>query len=581
MNLFADKSECIVLGRQGENLVTAIEFPVKSWISEFGEGSFTLVHKRSTDIQGYPVGVRLSENKGSIVWMVSSADVRFAGYGTAQLNMIVGDKVVKSELFTTHTLKSLNSVDNPPEAWQSWIDQVLDTKRLCEEAVTHYPKIGDNGNWFVWVVSDFVDTGVHAQGAKGDKGDQGPAGDIGPRGAKGDTGETGPRGATGPQGPKGETGATGPQGPKGEQGIQGEQGPRGFQGIMGLQGPRGSIGPQGPVGPKGDTGPQGLKGDTGSVGPQGEQGPKGDPVDVRINGESVVSDGVAEIPIASNDKHGVFKTNSYAGVFMNGDILDVNVAGKSNIDSRALQQGFNRVLTARFLDYAVKASLTDSNSLVTWSDAEKAAARERIGIEQTNFTYYTEFVHGIEIDGKIKPADFDSNPTKYFYCDFNQARTAINRYKSTDSWKSWTRAFKAYEDSEKVNSFKLTDIELVKARSLLMTVVSPNQINVRSLNRMANIKFSNNSTITVNWNLLAESPNNPIYGLMTVEPRNGFYVAESNIGGSGGMSTVFKGPVNATLLKASSDVYIKEVEIFMYPRDITMSDCEAYTVYIG
>lgn len=58
------------------------------------------------------------------------------------------------------------------------------------------PSIGKNGHWYV----DGVDTGVTAQGPKGDKGD------------------TGPRGLTGAQGPKGATGKAGAQGPKGDDG---------------------------------------------------------------------------------------------------------------------------------------------------------------------------------------------------------------------------------------------------------------------------------------------------------------------------------------------------------------------------
>ena len=156
------------------------------------------------------------------------------------------------------------------------------------------PYVGENGNWFEWNGSAWMDTGVPARGPQGDRGEQGGAGAQGPKGdpgffklevdengdlwgyfsagqdpvplaledghlvyrildAKGmDLGNvTGPKGDTGPQGP------------------QGEQGPQGIQGEPG------ETGPQGPKGDTGDTGPQGPKGDTGPQGPQGEQGPAG------------------------------------------------------------------------------------------------------------------------------------------------------------------------------------------------------------------------------------------------------------------------------------------------------------------
>lgn len=56
------------------------------------------------------------------------------------------------------------------------------------------PHIGANGNWYVGTTN----TGVKAQGPKGDTGSQGPKGDTGDQGPKGDKGDTG---AVGPQGP--------------------------------------------------------------------------------------------------------------------------------------------------------------------------------------------------------------------------------------------------------------------------------------------------------------------------------------------------------------------------------------------
>ena len=72
-----------------------------------------------------------------------------------------------------------------------------------KNAAKRQPIIGENGNWYVWdaSVGDYADTGIFAQGEKGDTGPQGPQGE---------------KGDTGPQGPQGEKGDTGPQGPQGE-----------------------------------------------------------------------------------------------------------------------------------------------------------------------------------------------------------------------------------------------------------------------------------------------------------------------------------------------------------------------------
>ena len=96
------------------------------------------------------------------------------------------------------------------------------------------PYVGENGNWFEWSGSGWLDTGV--------PGLQGPQGPQGEKGEQGQTGPTGPQGETGPAGPQGEKGVDGtvafeeltpeqiemlrgPQGEKGEPGEKGDTGP--------------------------------------------------------------------------------------------------------------------------------------------------------------------------------------------------------------------------------------------------------------------------------------------------------------------------------------------------------------------
>ena len=70
-----------------------------------------------------------------------------------------------------------------------------------EDGHTPVITIGANGNWYV----DDVDTGISAQGPKGDQGEQGIQGEVGPQGPQG---EQGIQGETGPQGEKGDTGVS-------------------------------------------------------------------------------------------------------------------------------------------------------------------------------------------------------------------------------------------------------------------------------------------------------------------------------------------------------------------------------------
>lgn len=76
----------------------------------------------------------------------------------------------------------------------------------CVSGMLEVPVIGTDGNWYIG--ND--DTGVRAQGPKGE------AGEEGPQGPKGEQGEIGPAGPQGIQGEAGSVGPTGPQGPKGD-----------------------------------------------------------------------------------------------------------------------------------------------------------------------------------------------------------------------------------------------------------------------------------------------------------------------------------------------------------------------------
>lgn len=288
--------EEIKLGRRGENQARKVVFDVlEKWREGYGEGVASLIVQRNGDAQPYPVAV--TEEDGTLVWLVSSVDTAVAGEGAAELRYTVGDTIVKSQIYKTRVHETLeDSGETPPPAYQSWVDEVLQAAADAETAVSKMPYVDEaTGNWFKWdaAAGAFADTGVAATGPQGEVG---PKGDTGAQGPKGDTGETGPKGdtgATGARGPKGETGATGatgPQGPKGETGARGPQGEQGIQGETGPAGPQGAKGDKGDAftysdftaaqlaalkGDKGDTGPQGEKGDTGATGPAGPEGPRG------------------------------------------------------------------------------------------------------------------------------------------------------------------------------------------------------------------------------------------------------------------------------------------------------------------
>lgn len=93
------------------------------------------------------------------------------------------------------------------------IDEMNGIKSDVEATVVHQPKI-QNGTWWIWSFdkNDYADSGVKAQGPKGEQGIQGPKGDKGDRGEQGEKGDVGEKGDSGPQGEVGPKGATGDKG---------------------------------------------------------------------------------------------------------------------------------------------------------------------------------------------------------------------------------------------------------------------------------------------------------------------------------------------------------------------------------
>lgn len=106
----------------------------------------------------------------------------------------------------------------------------------------------------------------------------------------------------------------------------------------------------------------------------------GNNLDVRINGESIVQDGVAEIPISSHDTLGLVYTDNSAGGYTTGLMnqqgrLKVNTASIDDVNKRRLR----KEIDCSNFDYAVKAAMCDGKG-AAWTADEQAAARERMGV---------------------------------------------------------------------------------------------------------------------------------------------------------------------------------------------------------
>lgn len=103
--------------------------------------------------------------------------------------------------------------------------------------------------------------------------------------------------------------------------------------------------------------------------------------DVQVAGNSVLVDGVANVPIASEAKEGVIKApfeDGTSGIQLGNDNRPC-VFAASEADITARQTLYRPLVPAR-MDYAVKAAMCDGKG-AAWTDAEQKAARERIGVD--------------------------------------------------------------------------------------------------------------------------------------------------------------------------------------------------------
>lgn len=129
----ANKNKPLMLGRQGENEVTTVQFDVSGWADLYGQGTFTLINMRPSESLGYFCNVTVADDVVS--WVVKNTDVYLAGDGHVQLVYTVGDQIAKSVIFFTRVLKSLNVTD-VPDTPPDWAAEVLEELATLQALIT-------------------------------------------------------------------------------------------------------------------------------------------------------------------------------------------------------------------------------------------------------------------------------------------------------------------------------------------------------------------------------------------------------------------------------------------------------------
>ena len=179
--IHANSYATLALGRCGENLARKVIFDITDFESLYGVGTVEILYQRPNDAQPYPLAV---QRDGTIItWNVTSTDTATPSeFGKCELRYYSGDTLVKSKIWQTWVDNALStpSETTPPEPEQGWVDKVLAAGQAAVDASVNSPKIGSNGNWWVWdfEAGAYVDTGVAASGGGAVSSVNGRTGDV-------------------------------------------------------------------------------------------------------------------------------------------------------------------------------------------------------------------------------------------------------------------------------------------------------------------------------------------------------------------------------------------------------------------
>ena len=126
ININVTNASAFTIGRRGENEVTSIIFDYSAWLAEFGPGTVTLLVKRNTDADPYPVVLSPSEDNTAI-WLVTSTDTAYIGNGQAEFSYLVDSQIKKSIVYRITVLPDIIGTPSPepPDPYETWIDTLL------------------------------------------------------------------------------------------------------------------------------------------------------------------------------------------------------------------------------------------------------------------------------------------------------------------------------------------------------------------------------------------------------------------------------------------------------------------------
>lgn len=112
-----------LIGHSGENEVVRVRFPLDEFEAEFPNGRASLYVQRFGDKDAYPAVIDIEGT--SAYWTITSADSAKPGHVRCELQWIVDDIIVKSDIYGFYLLKAIDVGQEPPdEPTKRWTDRI-------------------------------------------------------------------------------------------------------------------------------------------------------------------------------------------------------------------------------------------------------------------------------------------------------------------------------------------------------------------------------------------------------------------------------------------------------------------------
>lgn len=340
--ILAKENKPIRIGFQGENKAVTVMFDISRIAAEHSGAAFTLLNMRPGDTAAYPVpSENVTAEGNTLYWTVQSGDVAYYGDGLCEIVATKDDVIVKTVIYRTIISGALDGSGTVPEPYEGWVQQVTDAADRAEAAAALLEHPGAEAETLSPGESA---TAAYADGVFSFGIPQGEKGNPGPAGQDGAPGKDGADGAPGKDGKDGKDGADGYTPVKGTDYWTAED--------------KAEIVAAAAAAAAGevidDTAGDGVTNRTwsadklsdlnGAIEAKYTKPQTGIPAsdlasgviptvpvqDVQVNGQSVVSNGVGNVPIASGSNLGVIKKGSM--FYINDDgTLGLNTASSSNI----------------------------------------------------------------------------------------------------------------------------------------------------------------------------------------------------------------------------------------------------------